>query len=304
MNDTSINFTSYVQTILRHLEEKPGRDYTVFSKSVRKNNGITRTGIVVRREGTNACPVIYVDEFYREGITEKEIREISDALYEEFFRREPEISADLSDFSEFEKARKRLAFKLVSASRNSELLQKTPHKMFYNLAALFYYAVPDDAMPGLCPEESAAILINYHHIRQWGIEPEMLCEAALSNGPILLPGKIESMEEIIGGFMKEEGVGQRIPMFVLSNVRKLFGAACVLYPGILKSFAMEKGQDFYLLPSSVHEMILVPADSDTDPETLCEIVTDINRTQVSPDEVLADSVYFYDRHKDEILWIL
>ena len=77
----------------------------------------------------------------------------------------------------------------------------------------------------------------------------------------------------------------------------------MLYPGVLKAFAEKLEQDFYVLPSSVHETILVPAGKGTDKDTLREIVTDINRTQVAEDEVLADSVYYYSRSKDQLIWI-
>ncbi|MCM1134705.1 MAG: DUF5688 family protein [Clostridium sp.] len=297
MNDTSINFKSYIESIIKNLQEKPGADYTVCSKSVRKNNGVARTGIIINREGAEACPIIYVDDFYREGITEKEIEEISDALYADFYEAEREIPVNLADFSEFERAKKKLAFKLVSASQNSELLQKTPHKRFYNLAMVFYYALPE-----VRPHKSAAILIKQHHIKKWGVSLKKLYEAAFANTPVLFPAVIESMEDIMRGIFEEEPCGQKIPMFVLSNNQKLYGAACMLYPGLIGKFAREKGQDFYILPSSVHEVILVPA-KDTNPESLQAIVTDINHTQVAPDEVLADSVYYYSRNRDKILWI-
>ena len=86
--------------------------------------------------------------------------------------------------------------------------------------------------------------------------------------------------------------------------QKMNGAACMFYPGVLEDFGKKLGRDFYLLPSSVHEVILVPADETVSKEALWEIVTDINRTQVAEEEILADSVYYYDRKKDRILWIL
>ena len=102
----------------------------------------------------------------------------------------------------------------------------------------------------------------------------------------------------------EQEVGEtKMPMYVLTNKQKLYGAACMLYPGVLKGFAEKIGRDFYILPSSVHEVILVPADSNTDQEALCEIVTEINRTQVAEEEILADSVYFYNKKLDKVLWI-
>ena len=84
-------------------------------------------------------------------------------------------------------------------------------------------------------------------------------------------------------------------MFVISNTSKIFGASCVLYPGVLEKFAAEKDADIFVLPSSIHEMILVPEKEDQDYSTLPNIVKETNRTEVDPEEVLSDSVYYYDR---------
>ena len=333
MNHMSVKFTSYTQAVLENLREKLGDDYTVFSKSIRKNNGIICTGIIAKKAGQNVSPVIYIDNLFRENITEPEIKEISNALYDDFIRAEKEKLIDLSDFSDFERAGERLAFKLISAEKNSELLQKVPHKRFYNLAMVFYYTVPEKVL-GV----SATILIKNSHMRQWGIRIKELYETAFANTPVLFPGVVDSMETIMRGMLEDECekekpgkrgkestefdlydedwvkdlrtemendlYEQKLPMYVLTNRQKMYGAACMLYPGLLRDFAAKIKQDFYILPSSVHEVILVPACVDATGESLKEIVTDINRTQVSDGEVLSDSVYYYSRNRDKILWLL
>ena len=92
----------------------------------------------------------------------------------------------------------------------------------------------------------------------------------------------------------------RIPMYVLSNKQKLQGAACMFYPDILKNFAEEKNSDLYILPSSIHEVILLPAVGDLEKEGLLEMVTEINKTQVQECDVLADSVYYYNRKLQQL----
>lgn len=332
MNDMSVKFTSYVQTILNDLKEKLGDDYTVFCKSFRKNNGVIRTGIIARKEGENISPVIYIDDFYKEDITEAEMKEISNALFCDFHQAVAEKPIDLSGFSVFEKAKKHLAFRLISAEKNKELLQNVPYKRFYNLAVVFYYTLPD-----ALSDANATILIRNSHIKQWGIHLKELYETAFANAQNLLPGNIESMEKIMRDMLREEcgseGSGkeedgsvmsdltdehwikelkeelesdrceEKIPMYVLTNRQKMYGAACMLYPGLLHEFAWKIRQDFYILPSSVHEVILVPACVDATSEALREIVTDINRTQVTESEVLSDSVYYYSRNRDKILWL-
>ncbi len=330
--NTSIDFTSFTQKILKILQEKLGADYTVFSHYVKKNNGMELTGIVAKRTGRSTSPTIYINGFYKEGITEDEIKRAADALYDEFQEAEFEDDIDLSDFAAFDKAKKRLAFKLIHAEKNKELLRSVPHRLFHNLAAVYYYSVQEAPFYG-----KATILVRDSHMKKWGINEEELMKTAFQNTPVLCPGVINDMEEVMREILSEnlnediagarmgeqekadlfdeewldelisqmskDAKEKKIPMFVLTNKQKFYGAACMLYPEVLKNFAEKIKQDLYILPSSVHEVILVPANAGTNQESLREIVTDINRTQVAEDEVLADSVYFYSRSRNEILWL-
>ena len=327
MNNTSIDFTSFTQTILEKIREKLGSDYSVFSHCVKKNNGMELTGIVAKKAGHSTSPTIYINNFYHKGMSVEEVKKVAEDLYEEFRRTETEEDMDLSDFTQFNKAREKLAFKLIHAEKNSELLKSVPHKLFHNLAIVFYYTVQEAPFYG-----KATILVRDNHMKKWGTNVDELMASALKNTPILFPSVISDMEnvmqELISESMKQDieklNTGEendedlfhelidqmskdmpreKLSMYVLTNEQKLYGAACMLYPGVLKNFAEKMKQDFYVLPSSIHEVILVPASAGTDQKALYEIVTDINRTQVAADEVLADSVYFYSRNRDKIVWI-
>ena len=84
-----------------------------------------------------------------------------------------------------------------------------------------------------------------------------------------------------------------VPMYVLSNTQKSLGAACILYDGVLKSCAARLGEAYYVLPSSIHEVIMVPVSAVGDEQELSAMVRDINRTQVRDTEILSDNIYLY-----------
>ncbi|MBD5547157.1 MAG: hypothetical protein HDQ97_07145 [Lachnospiraceae bacterium] len=320
MNDTSIEFTSFTQSILKDLQKKLGDNYSVFSHHVKKNNGIELTGIVAKRKGCNTSPTFYINDFYKPDITREETRKIADMLYDHFQAAEFEDDLDLSQFIEFDKAKENLAFKLIHAEKNRELLKLVPHKLFHNLAIVFYYTVQEAPFYG-----KGAILVYNNHMKHWEISLDTLYHTAFKNTPVLFPSIIENMQEVMRGILMDgieddilcvkdteelldevcmqELAETKMPMYVLTNKQKLYGASCMLYPGVLRAFAEKIQRDFYILPSSVHEVILVPANADTDRDALCEIVTEINRTQVAEEEVLADSVYFYSKSMDKVLWI-
>ena len=84
-------------------------------------------------------------------------------------------------------------------------------------------------------------------------------------------------------------------MYVLTNTQKLYGAGCMLYPGLLEAISEKLDADLYLLPSSIHEVILLPAESRICQKELAEMVDSINRTELAADEILSSSVYYYSR---------
>ncbi|MGN0366563.1 MAG: DUF5688 family protein [Suilimivivens sp.] len=330
MNHISIDFTSFTQIIQNNLQKMLGKNYTVFSHTVKKNNGVELTGIVAKRTGCSASPTIYINRFFKENLTEEEVQKVTVALYDEFQAAEFEEEIDLSDFVEFEKAKEKLAFKLIHAEKNRELLKSVPYKRFYNLAIVFYYTVQEAPFFG-----QAIIMVHNSHMEKWKTNENELFKIAFENTPLLFPSEINSMEEVMREIISEsltadikrakyqkkeneslldekwlddlvsqmnENTGKsKIPMYVLTNKKKLYGAACMLYPGVLKKFADKEDQDLYILPSSIHEVILIPASEASNQESLLDIVTDINRTQVPEDEVLADAVYYYIKSRDKVV---
>ena len=82
-------------------------------------------------------------------------------------------------------------------------------------------------------------------------------------------------------------------MMILTNSRKTYGACSILYPGMLEQLAERIGGDYYMIPSSVHEFLLVPAEREQDREELKKMIAEVNRTELPPEEVLSDHLYLY-----------
>ena len=94
--------------------------------------------------------------------------------------------------------------------------------------------------------------------------------------------------------------GETPEIYIMTNKKGLNGFAAVLYPGALKSAADMAGRDLYVLPSSVHEAILIPAGCFTGAHGLSEMVREVNAACVAEEEVVSDSVYFYDRKEGKL----
>ena len=147
------------------------------------------------------------------------------------------------------------------------------------------------------------------HLELWGVTKEEVLKQAAENTPKLMQPQIKKMEDTIRElfaigegeetkefeiFMNEMRENEmRIPMYVLTNQKNLYGAACMLYEGVLEMFSQELGEDVYILPSSVHEVILVPASIAFPVKELKEMVKEINETQIPKEEVLSETIYKY-----------
>ena len=310
--NTSMSFDEFTAAVVKDIQKRLGDDSEIYSNTVRKNNGVEWTGVIMKRKGCNAFPTVYIDEFYEEYQNGADYNYILKRIMNVLEDAKVENTVDLSNFLSYANIASQIVFKLINYEKNRELLKEIPYKVFHDLAIVFYYVVTE---PPFCGR--ASILIYNSHMETWGVDSEELFLRAMENTPQLMPAQIVDLEELMFEMLEEyekdvisqvkqelTGEKNRTPMYVLTNRQKLLGAACMIYPHVIKDFAEKTGKDIYILPSSVHEVILLPYSEHISSQSLVEMVAEINGTQVEEYEVLADSVYYYRRSKDRIEQIM
>ncbi len=306
--NTSMDLSLFTKEIILKVQSRMGERYTVSSTTVKKNNGIELTGIIIREKDSNLSPTIYMNDFFGLYQNGMDLHQIADRICEVFKSNDIGKDVDLSGFINYETAKRKIAFKLVDYEKNRELLADVPHKIFMNLAMVYYYLVTESPFFG-----SASVLIRNSHVKKWKITPEILYQNAMISTPLLLPAKLLNIEEMVNKLVCSDPEEERkiieeelsfmqgqIPMYVLTNKKNVHGAACLFYPGLLKKLAEKLNSNFVILPSSVHEVILLTDRDNTTKEELFRMVCEINRTQVDEMEVLSDAVYFYDKVSDHL----
>jgi len=288
----------FSKKLLKEIKKIIPKEYIVELGSVTKNNGVTEEAVSIFEKNKNISPTIYLNEFYecyKEGV-ELEL------LAAEIVRRNNEYkleeSLDVSFFMDYKKAKSKIVFKLVNREKNIKLLEKIPYVDYMDLVIVFYYLAQDEV------SGNATILIHNSHMKMWGVTLEEVYKQARKNTPQLLPAAITGMKEIImqmigEGAEKEDLFEEEIPMYVMTNSMKMNGAATMAYPNVVRNFANAIGKNVYIIPSSVHEVILVP-ENGKEGYRLNDMVREVNETQVDPKEVLADHVYYYDREENSI----
>ena len=126
------------------------------------------------------------------------------------------------------------------------------------------------------------------------------------NTPKLFPAYCRDILDILKemGMKTEQLSKQKIPLRVLTNDRRIQGAACVLYPGMLEKISEASQKNLFILPSSVHEVILLEETGEEEPAELRRMISEVNHTQVAVEEVLSDNLYYYDRQQKSLRIIL
>ena len=277
-------YEQFVSEVTEAIRSAAGDEYSVISRNERKNNSVVLDGIMLQRGNERVVPNIYLEYYYKKycnGVSVQEIAEEIVALCEE--KREEIIAlAEKLDFSK-EYIGNHLYYRLVSRDRNKELLQEVPHRLYLNLAVIYYWVVYEEG------EQLGSIMMTYKQMRQMGWDEEELMRMAESNTPQLFPVSTKGIEEVVGELLANSSA---FPMVVLSNEKGINGASCLMYPGMIQLLEEKMQGDFYVLPSSIHELIVIP-DSGAQANRLCEMVYCINRTQLPEEDVLSDSVYFH-----------
>lgn len=285
------------------------KDAEVKVAPVKKNNGTLLYGLNIVKPEENISPTIYLDKYFAEwGGNLKSMDDILKdiARIRTFYDKNYEF--DTSLVTDFSKAKDHIICRLVNQEYNEHMLPDVPHTTLEDLAVTYHICV------SLEDSESGTVLINNQIFEKFGISVEELHELAVSNMEKLFPLEVISMGVLLKDIMKnqmlEKGmddveadamINDMMPelnhdagMHIVTNEQRMYGATAFLYPGVKEMLTEQMGGDYYVLPSSLHELILIKKDEEHTVEELQAMVKDVNDTQVDMEEVLSDHVYVYD----------
>ncbi len=293
-----MNFKEFTEKIMALLRVKLGADYKVTLTKVLKNNDIRLTGIVIMKESDSMSPTIYLEEPYRrfrDGTSAQKIVEEILSLYNEHAC---DLKLDMDFFRDFSLVESRICHKVINYEKNQELLRDVPWFRWHDLAITFYYAMEAEAFG------KESVMIHNNHLDMWGQPAEEVYRVAERNMRQRMPDLLLPMQKLLEEMMgiKEEGPEQLL--YVLTNRNKIFGASAMLYSEKMKLLADRLRADLLILPSSVHEVLLLPDDRNREYDFYRQMVKEVNTTQVDPEEILSFNLYRYDREKAQIEAIL
>ena len=252
-------------------------------------------GLKLYQDGNKSfvSPTVYISDMYKEYLKTGDLQETIQNAADTMDRvcRQSVVSLDKS------KAQDNIIFQLVNTVQNEDILKNMPHREFQDLSIMYRWIV------GVDQKGLSSIVINNNVAESLGMGEEELFKAAAENTRRILPPVVQSMNEVMRDMFVADGmpkeladlmIGEQEPemtMWVISNERKIDGAASMLYEDKLHTLAESVGTDLYILPSSVHEVIAVSVEMGE----LARMVSEVNMDQVDISERLSNQVYHYDK---------
>lgn len=294
-----LSYQEFKDTIRTHiLEYMPNsQDSSVTINEVRKNNGITLDGLMVRKPEERISPTVYLESYYddyKKGMSvENCMHKIAVTIDS---AKEQARIFDVEHLLNYEDMKSKIYISVVNFHNNQELLSQVPFDHKGDLAIVVR------ALASQNPNENASFLIKNDMLEKYGISREQLFADAYSNSPVLMPSSFTSMRDVLQEMIHEnleDLMPEDVQMYVLTNEQKIRGASTMFYPGVM-DMIHEKLGDFTIIPSSIHEVIIVPADT-ANSRVMEAMIGEVNTTCVDAQEILADKPLTYDSVAKEIL---
>ncbi|MGF6990911.1 hypothetical protein M2150_002182 [Lachnospiraceae bacterium PM6-15] len=283
-----MKFETFIIQVQGDLQERL-KNQEVLLKEVEKNNNQRKTGLLISDKKSNISPIFYLEEFYEDYLNGEEIESIVTTLATNYEEQKHLDVAKMELLKDYQQARKHLLVRLVNKELNKDLLKSMPYFEYLDLVLIFSVIVQAER------GKTGTVLVSNSQLEEWQIDKETLREDALTCARERMPLEFLGMSEVLFQMCGIREETEEEVMYVLSNTSRSYGAAVILYPECLKMVSEHLNDDYYLLPSSIHEVIIVPKEKAVAEEELSNMVKEVNATQLDPEDILSDHAYFYSR---------
>lgn len=295
-----MEFEQFKQKIAESLQEKLGGAHQVDGECGKGLAGMPSQSICIKRKDTGASLTIKMDDYYGHHIAREDGGDSVASRIADFCEgKAPVENIGLSGFTDWETVKPHIYAKLVNTERNKESLAHIPHREFLDLSLVYRVQLPDFFLG-----RRICITVQEGHMQGWDADGEMLYQAAMENMQVADPAVFEGLEDIFKGIpgidIPQSKAG--FPLYVLSSRSWKDGAVQICNQEIMRRVAGFFKSDFWILPSSVHEILLLPAGRfGEDARSLAGLVKEVNDTHLAPEEILSYHVYRYTRLTGEIM---
>lgn len=286
------DFKEYTASHLsEYLAEDRAARTQVMIQPVNKNNGVVRDGVIIRYPDQNIAPTIYLDDIYADYQNGLSKEACMHKIVVETDRAAARTKAvDVNALLDYDGVKHNLYVSAVNFESNKGMLQDIPYEKHGDIALIVRVEVPELGSEG----GIASYKINNNMLKQYGVSKEQLIKDALQNSSKIRPARFVNMNQMLQDMLPGMEELPDIGMHVLTNAQKLDGAATMFYPNIMDEIERQMGGKVTIIPSSIHEVIVIPADASQSEKDFAEMIADVNKTEVAPQEILGYRPLVYD----------
>lgn len=309
MNKYMLSYNEFLETAIDNIPHyMPERYEEIVCGKTIKNNGAAYDSIRIVVKDRKVVPLLYGEELYSRYqyfMTTMDSQEALAATLKEGVESYYEHLKDVGDTSLL-LDRERIVFDVINYEANKAMLENCPYERKGDLAIAYYILVDKRFFGEEQTGMSARIRITNDIADTLGLTKEELSELAMCNSERLLPASLRGISQVLSELVpdtKEWDIQwpEKESMYVLTNHNGLNGAGVMFYRGIFESYEPVIGRDFYILPASIHEVLIVPSDTCMNVAELRDIVKNVNSTSVEWKDFLSNRVYTYDSIRKDIV---
>lgn len=294
-------FYEYVKDNVKAYLPKSYEEGEIKLQEVEKNNGLKLTGITIPNGDQRIVPTIYLDSLYQEYINGKDVDscvgDVADMRIEAQGKAEF-LNMGVPDILDYEKMKDKLQVRICDKEWNTDRLEDKAFTEHGDFAA--YYAINlEENREGI-----SSIPVTISLMNEWGVSVEQIQADAMMadrNRGVRLVDMTQIIESMIFGGTPKNLLNEKLdmetvenPMFCLTNESKMNGASLLLQEDIRKQIGECLGSDYFVIPSSIHEVLIIPDNGIFQVSELNAMVQEVNETQVERQEQLSDKVQFCD----------
>lgn len=296
-----MDFKTFCDDIEKNILEYLPEQYQkaeVMIKPVLKNNSLVLHGLTIRNPDEKIVPTMYMEHYYEKYQAGQEIENLMENIAVDYLEHcNPQIDYQVEHIMELDNVKDKIMPIILNAKHNKDMAKIRPSTRIDDLA-VFYQIVLERS-----EFSTASVAVSNDMMEKWGISTEELHHISIENNEKYNPVLLTDIESVLFGtpenYLEIEDKTPNSPLLVLSNQTKSYGASVIANPAVLEKVADAVGGDYYVLPSSVHEVLICPKEIVKEmgmtPKELGKMVREVNQQEVSRDEVLSDHVYSYDR---------
>lgn len=288
-----MKYTEFIKTVRTEITARFDNSFKLEIRPVEKNNGKIYDGLVIFNPNFNIAPTIYLNPYYHWYLNGVSMDAILDAIVSTYKEVCPNSDFDVSFCQSFERAKSKIIMQLINYEKNKSKLEHIPHIKYLDLAVIFQLNIDSLYI------ENGTITITDKLAKSWDVTTSELISVALKNMPSQFPVSVINLAD----YLREQCPEQAelitdssidMPLYILTNSVKTNGAAAVLYPDTLAGISKKLGGSLILIPSSIHEFLVMKYDENSSYDDLNRFIREVNSTQLRDDEILSDRYYIYD----------